>query len=387
MQKQKALQILAGLNGQSEQQASAPTNVHIISGETGAPSEDGKVPVRIDGLVYGPGDSQYVEMDTLGGLEEGETASILLTGETGHSMVPLAIGTPGSVDRAGKTAKDYLTEYTTDNDEKGLFVHRKTDDLGLENGVKIDEDINIVRDGISKLHIDDDSVDINDSEEETIARFVGSTEEPSAANGYQTIRNASVEMGNSTLGTALFNALLIDGQATETTYEYKGISAAIEASRDIGEPVDLIARIVARVVKEYNTSRSDFDIISTVKMQSDYLDVTTRSGMHIKRVDMDSIQRLIGCRIDIAYANLNVNANSGGNMVFNWVNGGFNDSNYIVSFGRMRYQPSYDKVEFAVVSRTATSVTVAYWNSAPEAVNGLAVGLIGVDSRYGSWLS
>lgn len=289
-------------------------------------------------------------------------------------------GTRTLSEDAAKTATNFLTTV----DSTGLFVHRAND---TNSGVKITDNVDIVRGGISKLHIDDDSVDINDSEEENIARFVGTTEEPSESNGYQTIRNASVEMGNSTLGTALFNALLIDGQATETTYEYKGTSAAIEASRDIGEPVDLIARIAAKVVKEYNTSRAAFDTISTVVMQSDYLDATTRSGMHIKRVDMDSIQRLIGCRIDIAFSVLNVNANSGGNMVFNWVNGGFKDSNYIVSFGRMSYQPSYDHVEFAVVSRTATSVTVAYWNSAPAAVNGLQVGLIGVDSRYGSWLS
>lgn len=383
MQKQKALQILAGLNGQTEQQASAPTNVHIISGETGAASEDGKVPVRIDGLVYGPDDSQYVEMDTLGGLEEGETTSILLTGDPGHGMVPLAIGTPGGVDRAAKTAKDYLTEYTTDNDEKGLFVHRKTDDLGSENGVKITEDIDVVRNGVSKLHIDEDSVDINDSEEENIARFVGATEEPSESNGYQTIRRASVEMGNSTLGTAKFNALLVDGQETETTYEYKGTSATIEASRDIGEPVDLIAKIVAQVVKEYNTSRSDFDVISTVKMQSDYLDVTTRTGYQIERADMDSIRHLIGCRIDIAFGTVTVPANGGKEIRLTFVNGGFIDSNYICSAIPMNWVAGFNNVAWCVASREPSVVTLLGWNNNSYDVT-YNIGVIGADSRYGT---
>ena len=289
-------------------------------------------------------------------------------------------GTRTLSEDAAKTATNFLTTV----DSTGLFVHRAND---TNSGVKITDNVDIMRNGVSKLHIDDDSVDINDSNEQNIVSFVGTTEEPSEANAYQTIRDTSVVMGDSTLGTALFNARLVDGQATETTYEYKGTTATIEASRDIGEPVDLIARIVANVIKEYNTSRSAFDIISMLRMQSDYLDVTTRTGNQIKRVDMDSIQRLIGCRIDIAFNVLNVNGNSGGNMVFNWVKGGFKDSNYIVAFSRMSYQPSYDHVEFAVVSRTASSITIAYWNSASAAVNGLQVGVIGIDSRYGSILS
>lgn len=99
MLKARALELLAGVKPREYQQASAPTNLHVISGEVGETSEEGKVLVRIDGLVFGPEDTQYVEVDTLGGLKEGDTATILLTGEPGHGMTPLAIGGVGSVDR------------------------------------------------------------------------------------------------------------------------------------------------------------------------------------------------------------------------------------------------------------------------------------------------
>lgn len=105
MQKRDAAAFLAGVSQTEGSQASAPTNLHVISGEVGTRSEDGKTTVAIDGLVFGEADDQYVEMDTLGGLEEGDVATIILTGEDGHAMTPLAIGSPGSVDIIRDTAE------------------------------------------------------------------------------------------------------------------------------------------------------------------------------------------------------------------------------------------------------------------------------------------
>lgn len=99
MQKTEAAMILAGVKPEEQRQASAPTNLHVITGTVSGKSTSGKTQVLIDGLVFTSDNSQYIEIDTLGGLEEGDTATILLTGENGRGMTPLAVGAPGSIDR------------------------------------------------------------------------------------------------------------------------------------------------------------------------------------------------------------------------------------------------------------------------------------------------
>lgn len=99
MLKSDAAAFLAGVKQVEGAAASAPTNLHVITGEVGTTSEDGKTTISLDGLVFSEEDSQEIEMDTLGGLEEGDIATVLLTGENGRGMTPLAIGAPGSIDR------------------------------------------------------------------------------------------------------------------------------------------------------------------------------------------------------------------------------------------------------------------------------------------------
>lgn len=99
MLKSDAAAFLAGVKQVEGAAASAPTNLHVITGEVGTTSEDGKTTISLDGLVFSEEDSQEIEMDTLGGLEEGDVATVLLTGENGRGMTPLAIGAPGSIDR------------------------------------------------------------------------------------------------------------------------------------------------------------------------------------------------------------------------------------------------------------------------------------------------
>lgn len=120
MLKTRALEILTGVSQTERRQASAPTNLHVISGEVGGTSENGKALVRIDGLVFSGTNSQYVEVDALGGLEEGDIATILLTGENGHSMTPLVIGGVGTIDRMvtriSNIEADYVKTETLETD-------------------------------------------------------------------------------------------------------------------------------------------------------------------------------------------------------------------------------------------------------------------------------
>ena len=99
MLKTEAAMLLAGITPSEEEQASAPTNLHVITGEISQASEDGLTYVNIDGLMFSESDDQDIEIDTVGGLEEGDIATIILAGENGRGMTPLAIGAPGSVDR------------------------------------------------------------------------------------------------------------------------------------------------------------------------------------------------------------------------------------------------------------------------------------------------
>jgi len=104
MLKHEAAAYLAGLTSEDSSNTADPTNVHVISGEVSGTSEDGKVLVSIDGMMFSEDDDQYVEVDALGGLEDGDVATIMLTGESGHGMTPFALGTAGTVDRVKATA-------------------------------------------------------------------------------------------------------------------------------------------------------------------------------------------------------------------------------------------------------------------------------------------
>lgn len=109
MQKTEAAMILAGVTPEEQRQASAPTNLHVITGTVAGKSENGKTKVLLDGLVFTEDDSQYIEIDALGGLEEGDVATILLTGEPGRAMTPLAVGAPGSIDRIDGHAQSAIS--------------------------------------------------------------------------------------------------------------------------------------------------------------------------------------------------------------------------------------------------------------------------------------
>lgn len=112
MNKVEAALYLAGVKTTTEdRQASAPTNLHIITGEISGESEDGKALISIDGLVFAEDDEQYIEVDTLGGLEDGDVATVILSGEEGRGMTPLAIGGVGTIDRINLRVKEIEADY------------------------------------------------------------------------------------------------------------------------------------------------------------------------------------------------------------------------------------------------------------------------------------
>ena len=144
-----ALAFLAGVSSYDDAQASNPTNVHIISGEVVSPSEDGTVVIEPDGIVFSADDSQYIEMDTLGGLEEGDTATIILMGEEGQGMTPLALGSNGSVDRVVAQVNEVDSSTTT-------AIAELSDDMnsslsGLEDSIElVKEDVGSIRNDIDE---------------------------------------------------------------------------------------------------------------------------------------------------------------------------------------------------------------------------------------------
>ena len=174
MLKHEAAAYLAGLTSEDSSNTADPTNVHVISGEVSGESEDGKVLVSIDGMMFSEDDDQYVEVDALGGLEDGDVATILLTGESGHGMTPFALGTPGTVDRvkalasraaeAAELAQDTadaaqtVAEATNQHffsDEDGVHVTEETQEDWNTNRTGANVLINSIgqlfRDGLNNL--------------------------------------------------------------------------------------------------------------------------------------------------------------------------------------------------------------------------------------------
>lgn len=105
--------------------------------------------------------------------------------------------------------------------------------------------------------------------------------------------------------------------------------------------------------------------------------------MGIYDVPMGHFGKLARCRIDIAFGVATIPANDGTQLTLNFVNGGFDDKNYICAITPMNLTNGFDKCGWCVVSREAGSVRLGAWNNNSYAVT-VNVGVIGVDSRYGT---
>ena len=94
----EAAMLIAGLTPSEEKEVRSPNNVTIMSGTVISPSFDGEVQIEVDGDIYGD-DTSTITVSTLGGLDAGDEATVLLIGEEGGGMYPLALGAMGSIDR------------------------------------------------------------------------------------------------------------------------------------------------------------------------------------------------------------------------------------------------------------------------------------------------
>ena len=94
-----AVKILSGKKSSEQSINETPATSKVITATVVSKSENGSVRVALDGQVFNEDDSQYIELDTVGGLEEGDTVNILLTGNSGYGLTPFAIGSVGSIDR------------------------------------------------------------------------------------------------------------------------------------------------------------------------------------------------------------------------------------------------------------------------------------------------
>lgn len=111
MLKSDAAAYLAGVAQKEGAEASAPTNLHAISGEAFEDSADGAVKLLVDGIAFTEDDQQYIEIETLGGISEGDEVTVILSGENGKGMTPLAIGSVGSIDGINGRVKEIEADY------------------------------------------------------------------------------------------------------------------------------------------------------------------------------------------------------------------------------------------------------------------------------------
>ena len=173
-------------------------------------------------------------------------------------------------------------------------------------------------------------------------------------------------------------AMLASGQSawlqayTDSGHVNCGIGASHGQSGAAGMSAAIEVRAGAGVAQAYMGGKS-----FTVS------DNYNSSLMGIYNVPMGNLGKLARCRIDIAFGSVTVHANNGLQFDLTFVNGGFDDGNYIVSITPMNLVNGYNNVGWCVVSRTATTVKIGAWNNNSYDVT-VNVGVIGVDSRYGT---
>ena len=137
--------MLGGVFSDKRNTENSITNLHVISGEVISKSEDGQVDILMDGLVFSEEDTQEVTIDAIGGLEEGDTTTILLAGESGHGMTPLAIGSIGSIDRIVLRVSEIEADYIKTEQLEAVEANVET----LQANTA---DINVIRADSAKIH-------------------------------------------------------------------------------------------------------------------------------------------------------------------------------------------------------------------------------------------
>ncbi len=280
---------------------------------------------------------------------------------------------------AAKTATNFLTTV----DSTGLFVHRANN---TNSGIKITDNVDIIRSGTSfanygettrigpasdkHLVIDADSFDFIDD----------------------TTNIATLELLNEDANDVTVNLRLDGGFGDNYLSAYSGRIKHDESSDVTRLDSTLSAHYYGTPMFQdgqlnlTSLSARSGAYESDIYFQSRDITVVPikQTPISIYNAPLDNFGHLIRSRVDIAWTTINVAANSGGGVTLSWLGGGFIDANYIAIPGRMTGPNGYTKIQFAITARTPTTVTVGYWNDYTAAINGMIIGVIGVDSRYGT---
>lgn len=311
MLKHEAAAYLAGLTSEDSSNTADPTNVHVISGEVSGESEDGKVLVSIDGMMFSEDDDQYVEVDALGGLEDGDVATIMLTGESGHGMTPFALGTAGTVDRVKATAVNaansaQAAQDTADaaqavaeatnqhffSDENGIHVTEETQEDWNTNHTGANVLINSVgqlfRDGLNNLLT---LTTENGARALTVWDGLGN-----AASNIRAIIGETIQLGNVESG----NYMTLDDTGVEIYNESKsdGYSAMIGPAivRLLGDSFNIetlidggMERIYFDSVISHKVGKTSFIQLRTSKHKYIESDVLSSITLHADAIVLDGI--------------------------------------------------------------------------------------------------
>ena len=154
------------------------------------------------------------------------------------------------------------------------------------------------------------------------------------------------------------------------------VNCGVGASHGLNEGSGMVASVETRAAAGVAQVLMDGKSLTVADNYNDSL-------MGIYDVPMGHFGKLARCRIDIAFGTATIPANDGTQLTLNFVNGGFDDAGYICAITPMNLTAGFDKCGWCVVSREAGAVRIGAWNNNSYAVT-VNVGVIGVDSRYGT---
>lgn len=369
---------LAGmLFGSKRAESGGAVPYETTVGGTAKSSENGLVLVSMSSDVTVPDDYEngtYVEIPTEVNVKDGDYVTVTMSADGSNARVTGVVGggdrQQKEIDEAGTTATKYITDITN----KGVMVHPDGDET---TGWRIADALELLKSGVSYIKAwVDNSVPKVRIGAETAGHIVLDHDGMDFRDGATSVARLARITGGAIL--RLGEAWLTSGKTADVRAYVDSDSwanCAMQASHGQSGYDTTTAEVVARA--RLNSSQ--------VYMSARELTVNdtygTLSGIY--NVPMGNFGRLARCRIDIAFGTLTVPANSRGDITLDWAEGGFDDANYIASITPMAFVNGFNNVSCCVSNRTATQVTVSAWNSNSYAVTQL-IGVIGVDSRYGT---
>lgn len=383
----ESLRMLAGARRAEGTAIRRPSNVCMTQMEAVEDSSDGTVKVDPGGLVISQDGSQYIDAPTIGNVRAGDQVNVALVGDDGSakSMVVLAPVGGGDrqqkeIDEAGTTATKYITDVTDD----GVWVTpegagpEEGEAVSTTSGWHISDALELFRKGVSmfKAYVEDSVAKVRIGPWDSGHILIDSTGIDfryaihSIAKIVRKTAGVTLSLGSSLVGAG--HSAWLDAYTDGDGWTICGVHSSHGQSGYPSTGADIEARATTGT--------------SLVYMHGKELTVSdTYNGAlnGIYNVPMGNFGKLARCRIDIAYGVVTIPANDGTQITLTFVNGGFDDANYICAITPMNLTNGFDKCGWCVVSREAGAVRLGAWNNNAYAVT-VNVGVIGVDSRYGT---